>query len=392
MVADIVRADALHGYSALVRSLGGDPDALAGEVGLALDHPAGTTPFIPYHKLAELLHLTARATARPDFGLLLAASQGGTAVLGPLEVAMRNSPTLGDAFDYFIAHAVAFSAAVSIVREEERETGRPYFRFEMYLSRLINAQQIVEHAMGLLHHVIIALSGGKVRSRELWFAHDAQSPIADYRRYFGTRVEMNMPYTALFLSESDLAAPLPDRAQTLFDLANAYIDREYSVFRPLSAQVRSMLTRQLAEGATAKAEIARRFSLHPRTLDRRLRDEGSSFRALVEEVRRDAAYRYLTETALPVTGVAAMVGYSEPAVLTRRCRQWFGCTPRALRTQAAAAAPDRPPDDESATRRLAELERENARLRRLVEALLGRPGRRQRAQAPHPAGKSHATR
>lgn len=331
---DLVRAEALGGYSALVRELGGDPELLMRGAGIELRDPAEGAQFIPYQKMTELFDVTARALARSDFGLLLAARQGGTSVLGPLEVAMRNSPTLGDAFAYYIGHAAAFSPAVSIVLEEEAETGRPFFRFEVYLSRLRHPQQVAEHAMALLHHVIIALSGGKARSRELWFSHAPQSPLAGYRRYFGTRVEMSMPFTALFLSEEDLATPLPNSARTLFDLANAYIDSEYSMNQPLAARVRSMLVRQLAEGKPDKPLIARALSLHPKTLERRLRRENSSYRALLEEVRREAAQRYLTESHLPIIQIAALLGYSEPAVLTRNCRQWFGRAPRDIRLAA----------------------------------------------------------
>jgi AraC-like DNA-binding protein len=374
-VAHVVRTDALRGYAGLVRELGGDPDELLRRAGIRLQLAGKAVQAIPYQKLASLLHETALATGHADLGLRLAARQGGTTVLGPLEVAMRNLPTLGEAFDYYIAHAVAFSSAVSIVREREAETGRPYFRFEMYLSRLPHAQQVAEHAMGLLHHVIIALSAGKVRSRELWFSHGPVSPIADYRRYFGTRVEMNMPFTAIFLAEADLAVPIPDRAEALFQLADAFIDSEYSMATPLSARVRSVLTGSLASGGTSKQGIARQLGMHARTLERKLAAEGSGFRALIEEVRRDAAHRYLTETTLPITQIAAMLGFGEPAVLTRSCRRWFGCPPRELRNRATAGeerAADLSPAD--LARRVAALERENARLRQLVDRLASAAG------------------
>jgi AraC-like DNA-binding protein len=341
MNGDLVRAEALGGYAVLVRELGGDPEDLLRRAGIELRDPAGGAQFIPYQKMTELFDDTARILGRADFGLLLAARQGGTSVLGPLEVAMRNSPTLGDAFAYYIDHAAAFSPAVSIVLEEEEETGRPFFRFEMFLPRLRHAQQVAEHAMGLLHHVIIGLTAGKARSRELWFSHGPQSPLAQYRRYFCTRVEMSMPFTALFLSEEDLGVRLPNTARSLFDLADAYIGSEFSMDQPLAAQVRSLLVRQLGEGNSDKSAIAQALSVHPKTLERRLRAEGTSHRTLLGEVRRDAAQRYLTDSKLPMTQIAARLGYSEPAVFTRNCQQWFGAHPSDLRRKKRQGGTER---------------------------------------------------
>jgi len=133
--------------------------------------------------------------------------------------------------------------------------------------------------------------------------------------------------------------------------------------------------RNLALGRATKQDVARQIGMHARTLDRKLVGEGRGFRSLLEEVRRDAAYRYLAESTLPITQIAAMIGFREPAVLTRSCRRWFGCAPRELRR-----APGRLGSPSVATSpgadllaRVDTLERENARLRGVIEALTRRP-------------------
>ncbi len=67
------------------------------------------------------------------------------------------------------------------------------------------------------------------------------------------------------------------------------------------------------------------------TLHRRLREVGYSFESLRDEIRRNLSLRYLLCTGLPLTEVAAKLGYADPAVLTRSCRRWFDATPTALR-------------------------------------------------------------
>jgi AraC-like DNA-binding protein len=330
----LIRFDALSGYAELVTQLGGDPAALAKKVGIEVD-VGKAVEFIPYRKMVELLHYTALALERPDFGLALAQEQGGTAILGPLEVAMKNCPTLGEALAYYMTHSDLISPAVSMALEWDATTGRPYFRHEMFVRYPPHSQQVSEHAMAALHHGLVGMSNGKVRSREVWFAHGALSNPAFYRRYFGTRVEMNMPYTALFLDEADLDIALPDTARNLFDLADAYIDKECAEIRTFASKVRSIVIKLLAQGPVTKAIVARKLNMHPKTLQRRLQEEGTTFELLRGQVRRDTALRYLTETAIPITRVAAMLGYSETAVLSRSCRQWFGYAPSTLRRRGA---------------------------------------------------------
>jgi AraC-like DNA-binding protein len=71
--------------------------------------------------------------------------------------------------------------------------------------------------------------------------------------------------------------------------------------------------------------------LHPRTLQRHLAAENTNFEAIHDEVRRDAAHRLITRTELPFSQIAAELGMTEQASLTRAVRRWYGLAPRTLR-------------------------------------------------------------
>jgi AraC-like DNA-binding protein len=79
--------------------------------------------------------------------------------------------------------------------------------------------------------------------------------------------------------------------------------------------------------------VAAHFHAHPRTLQRRLRDEGTSFDLIKDDVRRDAALRYVNDASMPLSRIAALLGYSEPSVLTRSFHRWFASSPRQLRNR-----------------------------------------------------------
>ena len=99
----------------------------------------------------------------------------------------------------------------------------------------------------------------------------------------------------------------------------------------LAALVRVMVDRTLPVAPVSIQATARTLAVHPRTLQRRLRAEGTSFAAIVDEVRRRNAHRYLTGTDLPLTRISTLLGFAEQATFTRSCRRWWGTTPTAVR-------------------------------------------------------------
>jgi AraC-like DNA-binding protein len=68
-----------------------------------------------------------------------------------------------------------------------------------------------------------------------------------------------------------------------------------------------------------------------RTLQRRLAAEGVSYQELLEDARKEAAGRYMTESTLAIGEIAYLVGYSEPAPFHRAFKRWYGMTPEAFR-------------------------------------------------------------
>ena len=82
---------------------------------------------------------------------------------------------------------------------------------------------------------------------------------------------------------------------------------------------------------------AHALGMSPRTLRRRLADEGTTFSNLLAEVRRDLAQRYLGDRALSIAEVAFILGFSEASAFHRAFRRWTNTTPRQFRLSALAA-------------------------------------------------------
>jgi AraC-like DNA-binding protein len=126
------------------------------------------------------------------------------------------------------------------------------------------------------------------------------------------------------------------------DVAHRAVVDYLSSITPLGAgiveSVRTIVRQLLPTGAATLEVVAEQFHLHPKTLQRRLSDEGTTFAALVDQVRKDAADRYLRTTGMSLSHLARELGYAEQSVLTRSCKRWFGSGPAAYRNQTRVPA------------------------------------------------------
>lgn len=335
----IVRIDALRAFDQVVTELGGNPRDLLDRAQIDEALLNNRNAVLSFKTMVHLLERAATELNCPHFGMRLAAAQGGAKVLGPLEVAMRNSSTLADAFRYCSQHVHAYSPATQIQLEPERETARTFLRFDIVVANLPFQQQAVEQALLLTQHAAQSISSNRARACEVWFSHEPLAPVSVYREYFNAIVRFSQPASGLFFHDDDLYRPIADPDPQLYELATSFIDTRFpSASLALSSRVRSIVGRMLATGPCTNIQVAAALGLHPRTLQRRLREEGQCFETIKDSVRRESALRYLRQPQVPLIRVAEMLGYSEASVLSRSCYRWFSSSPRQLRHRLLEAA------------------------------------------------------
>jgi AraC-like DNA-binding protein len=91
--------------------------------------------------------------------------------------------------------------------------------------------------------------------------------------------------------------------------------------------MRRLLRTLLLERKASGDEVAHILSMHRRTLNRRLEAQGTSFQNILDEVRFEAACQLLDATKIPLTEIAASLGYSESSAFSRAFRRWSGEAP-----------------------------------------------------------------
>jgi len=177
---------------------------------------------------------------------------------------------------------------------------------------------------------------------ELTFRHETATP-EPYRAAFGVLPRFGADACCATLDPALLSLPLPQANDQTVALCAAQCETLVARRRQrsgISQQVRERLVR-LGGVDAGMDEIARQLTLSTRTLRRRLTEAGTSYRALVDEVRQTLAEELLDTGVLSVEDVAYRLGYAEASSFIHAFKRWTGLTPAAFarRFRAARQAP-----------------------------------------------------
>jgi AraC-like DNA-binding protein len=177
---------------------------------------------------------------------------------------------------------------------------------------------------------------------DLGFRHD-ESTVDAYVTAFGLVPRFGADACRATLDPAFLGRPLPQANEQTVALCAAHCETLVARKRQrsgISQQVRERLVR-LGGVDAGMDEIARQLTLSTRTLRRRLAEAGTSYRALVDEVRQALAEELLDTGVLSVEDVAYRLGYAEASSFIYAFKRWTGMTPAAFarRFRAARQAP-----------------------------------------------------
>jgi AraC-like DNA-binding protein len=287
-----------------------------------------------YRQLALLFERAAVQLDCPDFGMRLATLQKGGGAYGALGGVMRNSRTFGDAVEYVAQHSYAHSLAARVWLRRYPEERAAFVGHDILIDRIATMSQAIEEVLLLGHLEAMEMTGGRARARRVHFRHQPVSPLKTYRRYFGCTVLFGQHEDGIYFTDQDMGAAMVDSDAQAYLRATSRIDSEFApATPPLRALVRGLVMQYLGMDHCTNARVAADLKLHPRSLHRRLGEEGTSFQRVKDDVRRDAMLYYVQHTGLAFARISERLGFAEQSVMTRRCRLWFGASPTALRAR-----------------------------------------------------------
>ena len=182
---------------------------------------------------------------------------------------------------------------------------------------------------------------GRFAAGSVSFQHEPDDAAA-FERIFGCPVTTRSTWSGIIVPIEMWNEPLSRRDPVLRQMLEAQakgILARLPKRTGVASDVQRALTMKVVGGDTRIAAVARALAMSGRTLQRRLAEEGVSYQELLDEARREAAKRHVSEPALAICEVAYLLGYSEPAPFHRAFKRWYGMTPDAFRrTHRSASA------------------------------------------------------
>jgi AraC-like DNA-binding protein len=325
------RAGVLVELPGVLRDLGVDPQALLAGTGI---DPASlrTETRVPFRLLLALLDRASREADCPHLGLLVGL-RFKFAMHGAIGQLMQTAPNLGQALvDLLSWHPGYSSGAIVYLNRFDQQYAFGYGSFAASTpGSSVMYDAVISVGMRMIHD----LTNGAVKPVEARFSHWAPETASAYERLLNVPVRFNQDRSCLILTADALRTPLPRhdpqaRNRILADIKATVLEAPMDV----STQTRRALRRALCLDKPSLSGVASEMSLHPRTLERRLAEEGQTFRALHDQVCFAVARELLELTDIPVGEISAILGFSAPSVLTTMFRRISGKTPSAWRASA----------------------------------------------------------
>ncbi len=170
------------------------------------------------------------------------------------------------------------------------------------------------------------------------FAHENDRFHDQYETYFGGPVTFGHDENRIAFSgeivDRAVAGAVPSTRTFLEELAISKVTRHTAANAPSQDFVevlRADLKELILAGDFDEATIARRFSISPRTMQRRLAAQNLAFRELVDEIRAQLAMELLAKPEFTIQEIAAKLGYTQASSFHRAFKRWTGQTPSEVR-------------------------------------------------------------
>ena len=333
---EIVRASAWDGFRQLVEELGGNSAEILATAHVDVGALSDPERYLPLRALIDSQEIAAERLGRPDFGLVFGARQS-LSILGALSIAIANSATAREGIEICARYLHVHNPALVMSLAPVPRTSREFLDIHLDLRRPARREQNSERMLSSIHKALRQLRGAGYRPSQVWFPHAPLSSLATYRAVFGVAPLFNRPRMGISIERAMLDSWRPGGSSQLRQIAVTYL-RQISPPQQKSFTVRvAGVARSLLRARECTPEqAARALGVHPRTLQRRLQTEGTTFEKIKDDARRATAEALLAQPSVSLSQIAQMLDYADSSAFSRSSRRWFGEAPTAVRKRLVA--------------------------------------------------------
>lgn len=326
-MASYIRAASLGGFEELVRSYGVNPIEILKQVGILPSLLRDPDSFIHYDHYLSLLENAALRCQEEAFGLKLGALQN-ISTIGLIGVYMSRQATILDALNvaqkYVYLHAEGIVFQVSQVNAQLSK-----LTFVRLNEHNVDVPQKSQLAICLVTNILKDLIGPAWHAEKIHLKQQAPKDSKVFTDHFACRVEFKTEEDALYFPDSFLThKPYAFNEDLVDQLIVQQLETQSSTKGDDDTSlIESSVRMLMATGDCSIENIALCMGMHPKKLQRLLKMQGTTYRDLLENVRKKEALRMINAGNVSLTDLALQLGYAELSIFSRNFKHWFGTSP-----------------------------------------------------------------
>lgn len=287
----------------------------------------------PQAGITDLWGLAVKASGDPAFGLDVGRQVNQTTFHG-LGYSLLASATLEECFSRILRYFRIVSDAAELdFRSDSGDT------YKFYMHPLPGAGRPSEEAIDALMSVLIrlcrALAGPDFRATEVSFLRAQPQDISPWEKVFKAGLVFGSNENAIVFAGDVIRAPLPFANPELARHNDAILTRYLAHFEKENTanRVHAILVDLLPQGEPSQEKVAEALHMSLRNLQRRLSEEDTSYKTILNETRRDLALSYIEDKHYSISEITYLLGFSDSSSFTRAFKRWTGQAPSAFRAQ-----------------------------------------------------------
>ncbi|WP_396589256.1 AraC family transcriptional regulator [Bermanella sp. R86510] len=181
----------------------------------------------------------------------------------------------------------------------------------------------------------------KLAPKEIHFSHSLKTQISPYETFFECPVYFDSDFTGIVFDPSVLQLPLIGYSPDLLKVLTSYAD--LIVHKKQKNAANEVVTQFVIDSLKSKVptldDAAQHLGVSSRHLQRKFKQQGTNFKTIVDDIRKEYAFSYLLQTNYKLSYIAQILGFSEQSVFQRAFKRWTGMTPGEYRIQHGIKSP-----------------------------------------------------
>ena len=177
-----------------------------------------------------------------------------------------------------------------------------------------------------------ALSGKHIVPLRIELAYKMRD-ITEYQKFFGCEVLFNKDVNRIVLSKSDIATTILTSDQSMLQLFNSIVADKQAMLanNNTTGYLKQALFMQFKGRIPSIEEAASALNMTPRSLQRKLLQESTTFRDIAGEIRKEVAFQLMENPAIHISEISDILGYSDPSAFRKAFKSWTNSAPRTVR-------------------------------------------------------------